>query len=131
MEIGVNSPFFNTGYILTHAFSKKFMDMLEGVPNDLMQWIVEYDQKYLSKEFIDSDLTLVGRTVRDGLSFSEPLKKSMSYEIEKRTLDKLPSIICETKWHDLECRQGQGSTHQNRTSSDRSVSGPGGSLIPG
>ena len=97
MEIGVNSPFFNTGYILTHAFSKKFMDMLEGVPNDLMQWIVEYDQKYLSKEFIDSDLTLVGRTVRDGLSFSEPLKKSMSYEIEKRTLDKLPSIICQTK----------------------------------
>ena len=68
MEIGVNSPFFNTGYILTHAFSKKFMDMLEGVPNDLMQWIVEYDQKYLRKEFIDSDFTL---------------KKSLSYEIEK------------------------------------------------
>ena len=48
MEIGVNSPFYDTGYVLTHAFSKKFMDMLEGVPNDLMQWIVEYDQKYLS-----------------------------------------------------------------------------------
>ena len=48
MEIGVNSPYYDTGYILTHAFSKKFMDMLEGVPNDLMQWIVEYDQKYLS-----------------------------------------------------------------------------------
>ena len=23
--------------------------MLEGVPNDLMQWIVDYDQKYLSQ----------------------------------------------------------------------------------
>ena len=49
MEIGVNSPFYHTGYILTHAFSKKFMDMLKGVPNDLMQWIVDYDQKYLSQ----------------------------------------------------------------------------------
>ena len=78
MEIGVNSPFYNTGYILTHAFSKKFMDMLEGVPNDLMQWIVEYDQKYLSKEFIDSDFTKVGLGFGfwsdSGSSFSEPSK---------------------------------------------------------
>ena len=28
---------------------KKFMDMLKGVPNDLMQWIIDYDQKYLSQ----------------------------------------------------------------------------------
>ena len=48
MEIGKNSPFYDTGYLLTHAFSKKLRNMHEGVPNDLMKWIVDYEQKYLT-----------------------------------------------------------------------------------
>ena len=52
MEIGTNSPHWNSGYLLTHALSRKLMDQHAGIPNDLLHWISKYDQKvsYLTKQ---------------------------------------------------------------------------------
>ena len=49
MEIGTSSPYWNEGYLLTHAMSRKLPQMQADVPNDLLKWIVDYDQKVFLK----------------------------------------------------------------------------------
>ena len=45
MEIGKGTEYWDKGYLLTHAFSQRLVNQYEQIPNDLIVWIAEYEQK--------------------------------------------------------------------------------------